>query len=273
MAFQLKDVQDKLKSLGVSPKKSLGQNFLINPQAIEKILGAVDAAKFDSIVEVGPGLGALTEGLIATGKPVTVIELDREFAKIWRERGISVIEEDALRTDWNRLGAGTEQERGSKILVSNLPYQISSSLVIDRSVEPAGVRAMVLMFQKEVAQRMVAKPNTDAYSLVSVIAQNAWNVRKLMEISSKDFYPPPQVASQVLRFDLKGDGVPQAFLNLVKIAFAHRRKLLIRNISGLADSAVLDHVWTGLKLDPKARPEDLSPEQFRALFEAIQAGK
>ncbi|MEQ1876585.1 MAG: 16S rRNA (adenine(1518)-N(6)/adenine(1519)-N(6))-dimethyltransferase RsmA [Bdellovibrionia bacterium] len=268
MAFQLKEVQDRLKELGVSPKKSLGQNFLINPQAITKILDSVSSAKFESIIEVGPGLGALTEGLIATGKPVAVIELDREFAKIWRERGIPVIEDDALRIDWSAVPGPSP-----KILVSNLPYQISSSLVIDRSIEPEGVQTMILMFQKEVAQRMVAKPNTDAYSLVSVMAQSAWTVRKLMEISSKDFYPPPAVASQVLRFDRRGEGVSSAFLNFVKLAFAHRRKLLIRNISGLADSAVLDHVWMGLKLDPKARPEDLSPENFRALFEAIQNGK
>jgi len=268
MAYQLKDVQDQLRALGVSPKKSLGQNFLINPAAIEKIMAQVARAQFDSIVEVGPGLGAITQPLLQTGKPTVLIELDRQFARLWRERGVQVVEEDALRTDWNVLPVS-----GSKILVSNLPYQISSSLVIDRSVEPAGVKTMILMFQKEVAQRMVAKPNTEAYSLVSVLAQSAWNVQKVMEISSKDFYPPPAVASQVLRFDLIDSGVSPRFLNFVKQAFAHRRKLLIRNISGLAESGVLDHLWGDLKLSPKARPEDLSPSQFKKLFEGIQAGK
>ncbi|HEX4922460.1 MAG TPA: 16S rRNA (adenine(1518)-N(6)/adenine(1519)-N(6))-dimethyltransferase RsmA [Bdellovibrionales bacterium] len=267
MAYQLKDVQEKLRELGVSPKKSLGQNFLINPDAIDRIIGVVKRSQCDSIVEVGPGLGALTEPLLELGRPLTVVELDREFARIWRERAVHVIEDDALRIEWASIPGD------NKILVSNLPYQISSSLVIDRSVEPAGVRTMVLMFQKEVAQRMMAKPNTDAYSLVSVIAQNAWRVERVLEISSKDFYPPPQVASQVLRFELLGQGLPQGFLNFVKLAFAHRRKLLIRNISGLADSAVLDHVWHSLKLDPKARPEDLSPKTFWDAYGLIQQGR
>lgn len=264
MTFTLKDVQDQLRALGASPKKSLGQNFLINPQAISKIIESTLRLNFDSIIEVGPGLGALTLPLLEMKKPTVLIELDREFARIWRDKGVEVVEEDALRVDWNTLPV-----TGSKLLISNLPYQISASLVIDRSVEPAGVTSMVLMFQKEVAQRMFAKPNTEAYSLVSVIAQNAWRVQKVMEISSKDFYPPPAVASQVLRFERVGNGVSEAFLKFVKLAFAHRRKLLIKNISGLADSAVLEQLWEGLKLDRNARPEDLSPEKFKALFESL----
>jgi 16S rRNA (adenine1518-N6/adenine1519-N6)-dimethyltransferase len=197
-----------------------------------------------------------------------VIELDRQFAQVWRDRGVTVIEADALKIEWGQIPL-----TGKKILVSNLPYQISSSLVIDRSVQPDGVWTMVLMFQKEVAQRMLARPNTESYSLVSVIAQSAWKIEKVMEISSKDFFPPPQVASQVLRFSSLGKGLPPSYLNFVKLAFAHRRKLLIRNISGLAESAVLEDVWERLKIAPKARPEDLNPAQYQSLFDALQAKK
>src|SRR5207245_2686511 len=127
----------------------------------------------------------------------------------------------------------------------------------------------VFMFLKEVAQRMLSREGTKEYGLLTVVAQNAWRIKKIFEISSKDFYPPPQVASQVVLFERLPKALPRPFLNFVKLAFAHRRKLLIKNISGLADSAVLDHVWEGLKLSKQARPEDLSPAQFFQLFEAI----
>jgi 16S rRNA (adenine1518-N6/adenine1519-N6)-dimethyltransferase len=268
MAFTLKDVQDQLRSLGIAPKKSLGQNFLINSQSIDRILDRVQRLKFSSMLEVGPGLGALTNPLSQLGKPLILIELDREFSNLWREKGFRVVEGDALRVDWMSLGL-----EAPALLISNLPYQISSSLVIDRSVEPFGVEHMILMFQKEVAQRLLAKEKTPQYGLLTVIAQSAWRVEKLFEISSKDFFPPPAVASQVVLFERLNRPVSRKFLNMVKMAFAHRRKLLIKNISGLADSKVLDDVWGELKLNRQARAEDLSPAQFQRLFDAINDKK
>jgi 16S rRNA (adenine1518-N6/adenine1519-N6)-dimethyltransferase len=268
MAFTLREVQEQLQALGVSPKKSLGQNFLINPQAIDRIVSVVKALNADGIIEVGPGLGALTNPLTELKKPFILIELDREFAKLWRERGLDVIEADALQIDWNQFAS-----RGSWCLVSNLPYQISSSLVIDRSIEPCGVESMVLMFQKEVGQRLTAKHGTEQYGLLTVLAQNAWKVEKAFEISSKDFFPPPQVASQVVRFEWLKKPLTKGFLAFVKVAFAHRRKFLIKNVSGLADLGVLEHVWDAQNVSRKARPEDLSPRQFLELFEGISARK
>jgi 16S rRNA (adenine1518-N6/adenine1519-N6)-dimethyltransferase len=266
MAFTLREVQEQLQALGVSPKKSLGQNFLINPHAIDRIIQAVERTNANGIIEVGPGLGALTAPLAELKKPIVLMELDREFSKLWREKGFEVIEDDALQTDWSRF-----TQTGPWTLVSNLPYQISSSLVIDRSIEPCGIEHMILMFQKEVAQRLVAKHGTENYGLLSVIAQNAWNVQKEFEISSKDFYPPPLVASQVVRFESLKSNLKRQFLTFVKAAFAHRRKFLIKNVSGLADFGVLEDVWDAQKLSRKARPEDLSPRRFRELFEGISA--
>lgn len=139
-------ILQRLRELGAEPKRSLGQNFLVAEHVIEKILNAVKLTPSSALIEVGPGLGALTEGLAELGRPMKVVELDSRFAAVWRSRGLEVIEEDALALEWKTLNLASDT-----LLVSNLPYQISSSLVIERSIDPAGVAKMILMFQKEVA--------------------------------------------------------------------------------------------------------------------------
>jgi 16S rRNA (adenine1518-N6/adenine1519-N6)-dimethyltransferase len=222
------EIIEKLKAMGAEPKRSLGQNFLVSSHVIDKIVTAVQAGDPVALVEVGPGLGALTEGLSQLNKPLLLLELDRRFAGHWRSRGFKVIEGDALALDWGTLGLvpGTT-------LVSNLPYQISSSLVIERSIAPYGVSRMILMFQKEVAQRLMARARTKDYGLLSVIAQTFWDIRLLLEAGPSDFYPPPNVASRVLVFsEARPEGMkdPGEFLRFCKAAFAQRRKLMVKNL-------------------------------------------
>src|SRR4051812_47035827 len=132
-------LQQRLQELGHSAKKSLGQNFLVSDNVISKILQRTDSTKAQRLIEIGPGLGALTDGLLQSEKPITLIEMDRRLAEYWRQRGAHVIEADALQIDWLEL-------IGPHVtLVSNLPYQISSSLVIDRSMEINGLGNMILM--------------------------------------------------------------------------------------------------------------------------------
>ena len=267
------EILAKLQTMGIAPKRSLGQNFLVADHVIEKILFAAKQFAKSAIIEVGPGLGALTEGLIALEKPFSVIELDREFSNYWRERGVKITEGDALQVDWHKLELPPET-----LLVSNLPYQISSSIVIDRSVDPAGVGSMVLMFQKEVAQRLVAKAKTKDYGLLTVIAQTFWDVRFLTEEGPGCFYPPPNVASRVLMFkrqepkELKN---PESFLKFAKAAFAQRRKLLTKNLlEGWCngDKEKLPQIEAGLKeigAAPMARAEELDPTQFLRLYSLL----
>lgn len=225
-AYDRDIIINKLQELGISPKRSLGQNFLVGHSVIEKIIDCVKSFSPENIVEVGPGLGALTEPLMQMSAPLKVIELDRTFAKMWRERGLDVREGDALRMDWGAF------QVNNATLVSNLPYQISSSLVVERSINPCGINNMVLMFQKEVAQRIVASPKTKEYGLLTVIAQACWEIRLVLEAGPNEFYPPPNVASRVLSFqrrpEIRGDF--SKFLNLVKTGFAQRRKLLLSNL-------------------------------------------
>lgn len=255
-----KQLLEELKS---QPKKSLGQNFLVNPEVIRKILTKVKDLKPNKIVEIGPGLGAITEPLLELNIPIVLIELDTKFASYWREKGIKTIEADALSVNWIDLHEGN-----TYLLVSNLPYQISSSIVIDRSVCDDLSDKMILMFQKEVAQRITAAKSTKDYGLLSVIAQIFWKIHKVCDADPKSFYPSPNVVSRVLCFERKNlfSGNKKEFLRFVKAAFAQRRKLLIKNISAIFSEDKILKVFKGLSIKEKARAEELSPEELLNLF-------
>jgi len=264
-------IRSQLAEMGAEPKRSLGQNFLVAEHVIEKTVRAAAGCASQSILEIGPGLGALTRGLQELGRPLAVIELDRVFARYWREQGLNVHEGDALKIDWSKLSL-----QKPILLVSNLPYQISSSLVIERSIDPCGVESMVLMFQKEVAQRLMAKSGGKEFGLLSVIAQTFWQLRFLLEAGPGDFYPVPQVASRVIVFRAQNPTHEihdrEKFLRFCKLAFAHRRKLLIRNLepwfsdrSAEARKLLLSSFQT-LGLSEQARAEELEPTQFQRLY-------
>jgi 16S rRNA (adenine1518-N6/adenine1519-N6)-dimethyltransferase len=244
----------------IKPKRSLGQNFLVNKAVIDKIISAVAELDPKNIIEVGPGLGALTSHLINMNKNLTLIELDRDLVTKWKDEKQNVIEGDALQIDWQAFSSDE-----NTVLVSNLPYQISSSIVIERSVEPYEIKAMVLMFQKEVAQRLMAKKSTPEYGMLTVVAQVFWKIEKVCDADPKSFNPPPNVASRVLKFVRKeGSAIDRKkFLSFVKMAFAQRRKLLAKNLNLESEKLV------ELGFKKTVRAEELSPEEFVSLFQAI----
>ena len=181
---------ERMREMSVSPKRSLGQNFLVNQNTIEKIINRASSLMPAKVIEVGPGLGALTERMIQNSSELLLIELDNEFSKYWKSRGLEVIEKDALKVDWESLKLPPKT-----LFLSNLPYQISARIVIERSIGPANVSHMVLMFQKEVAQRITATPKSKEYGFLSVVAQMAWGVSKVSEAGPGDFFPKPRVAN------------------------------------------------------------------------------
>lgn len=268
--FSMATVLAKLQELGIRPNKKLGQNFLVNVDVCQKIVKAALESEPSKVIEVGPGLGALTEFLIEQSAPLTLIELDRTFVEYWQGRDASVLHIDALKLDWGSL-----DNPPNTCLVSNLPYQISSSLVIDRSIEPYNVSRMVLMFQKEVGQRMLAKHRTPDYGLLTVIAQAFWKIEHLMDVGPKDFYPPPQIASRVLTFQrLEADiENPQKFLALVKVAFSQRRKFMAKNLSQIYPKEQVIAALGKLGIKETVRAEELSVEQFIQLYNEVKAVK
>ena len=265
--FSMQYVLEKLKELGIRPNKKLGQNFLVNLEVCKKIVNASIDHKPSKVIEVGPGLGALTELLIETGIPLTLIELDRTFVEYWNGKNVNAIHQDALRLDW-----GTLENPENTCLVSNLPYQISSSIVIERSIAPYNINHMVLMFQKEVGQRLVAKNRTPDYGLLTVIAQTFWNVELLMDVGPKDFYPPPQIASRVLVFKRKDVDIPdpKKYLTLVKKAFEQRRKFMVSNLSQIYQKPAVIEALGKLGIKDTVRAEELTVEQFVDLYKLLK---
>ena len=262
------DLKRRLQEMGISPKKAFGQNFLVSKTVIDRIVGAVQSRTFSDLIEIGPGLGALTEKLIEAGMKPRLIELDRDFVAHWRGRGLDTIDQDALKLDWPSL-----KLRDNSLLVSNLPYNISTHLVVDRCSGPSQLQHMILMFQKEVAQRLTAQPRTKDYGLLSVMVQVHFSIAKVIDAAPRDFYPAPKIASRVLAFTRRPDpGVGSKFLPLLKAGFAFRRKFLLKNLKGVVDKATMEllpDLWAELKLKPQARAEELTPEQWVELHKKL----
>lgn len=260
-----------MQEFHIEPKKSLGQNFLISDHVIDKIVKRAQEFNPSVLVEVGPGLGSLTYELmkLKNVQLFQLIELDFKIAQYWKSKNQNVIEADALQWDWEFF-LKSNSSQGTKILVSNLPYQISSSLVIDRCLDQTRLDAMILMFQKEVAQRMKAAVQSENYGMLSVMSQTFWNLETLLEASSGDFHPPPKVASRVLVFTKKNSIIqnPKDYLKFLKACFLHPRKMMISNlIEGLSfERAELTKKFEELGLSLKIRAQEVLLQQYIELY-------
>jgi 16S rRNA (adenine1518-N6/adenine1519-N6)-dimethyltransferase len=256
-------LKKRMAELNHSANKALGQNFLVSDHVIYKIIEATEiclsSLEKKSLIEIGPGLGAITDLLTQLKCQYQAIELDQSLFNYWRNNGIKVYHGDALQIDWSGFD--------STILVSNLPYQISSSLVIEKSLEPFELKYMILMFQKEVAQRIRALPQTEHYGMLSVIAQEFWKIETVCDAGPRDFSPPPKIASRVLQFNrIKSDIVDsKKYLTFVKQCFHQRRRILRSNLPSKYSTAVTQWLIEN-KLSEKARAEELSPLQFKKLY-------
>ncbi len=254
-----------LREFGIKPKKSLGQNFLVSDRIISKILHQVQLLGPGSLIEIGPGLGGLTEGLCKMPAALLLLELDAMLSRYWRDRGFTVDEGDALHWDWSK----TEDWTRPRVLVSNLPYQISSTLVIDRTLDQS-LDFMVLMFQKEVAQRIKASLKTKEYGMLSVFSQIFWKIEWLLDVGHGEFLPPPKVDSRVLLFQAQEISIKnrEHFLRFLKASFLQPRKLMISNMIqglGLFRETLLS-AFESLQFKPSIRPQEVSPTQFAALY-------
>lgn len=253
----------------IEAKKALGQNFLVSDYAVTKMISCLKEMSFEHIVEIGPGPGALTDVLRTLDPKLTVLELDNFFHEYWFGQGLDAIHTDALRWDWKSEIKSPEKT----ILISNLPYQISSAIVIDRSLDEVPLSAMILMFQKEVAQKIRMKSKTSEFGLLSVIAQVFWDIETVCDLSPKDFLPAPKVASRVLSFKAKAHQIQdkRSFLVFCKAGFAQKRKLLKKNLLTLnqMDPQKIIASFQKLNLNETSRAEELSPIQWVALYKDL----
>lgn len=260
---------ENMQLLNIEPKKSLGQNFLISDHAISKIIESVKLKQPRFLIEIGPGLGALTFFLKDLECRKVLVEMDTVFAQFWQKAGMEVVEADALRIDWQQF----DSQPGPRVLVSNLPYQISSTLVIDRSLDEKPLDRMTLMFQKEVAQRIRARQQDELYGMLSVVSQSFWKIETLLEASSQDFFPPPKVASRVLTFDSIASpvGNKRKYFQFIKACFIHPRKFMVSNLeeAGGVSKLQASHALNSLGFSEKVRAGELKVNDFLRLYQEL----
>jgi 16S rRNA (adenine1518-N6/adenine1519-N6)-dimethyltransferase len=259
-------------------KRSLGQNFLIDPNLQRKIVSALGAEAGDEVVEIGPGRGALTRQLAGTVSRLVLVELDRDLAARWSEEyadrpDVVVVQGDVLKVDfWEKLS-----EPSRALVVGNIPYNITSPILF-RLLERPRPRSIVLMVQDEVAERLVAPPGTKVYGALSVGVRSVASVERLFGVGRGAFRPVPGVDSAVIRIEPRH---PEALdeegelrlRGLVRAAFQWRRKQMrkiLRDHPDLAlGAAPLDDIAAQARISLDDRPERLSPEDFVRLSVAL----
>jgi 16S rRNA (adenine1518-N6/adenine1519-N6)-dimethyltransferase len=248
----------------------LGQNFVVEPNTVRRIAELAGVGLGDRVVEVGPGLGALTLALLETGAEVTAVEIDDVLVDVLEEvagdhGSLRIVHADAMGVDWESLlGAGPWT------LVSNLPYNVSVPLVCDLLDDVPAIVRLVVMVQLEVADRLVASPGDDAYGLPSVKVAYHAEARKVGRVPPSVFLPRPRVDSALVDVVRRPEPLvaadPEVLFRLVRAGFAHRRKMLRGALRGIVDEAGL--VAAGV--DPTLRAEDLDLAQWAAIAAGVE---
>ena len=255
-----------LEKLGASPRKSLGQNFLHDNNLARWIVERLELEAGDHVLEIGPGLGALTEWLPLDRVSATLLEKDRLFASFLRERfrepAVEVKLGDALQYDKRALFC-----KGQVKLVGNLPYYVSTALLFHFSAEPCPISRMVMTVQKEVGDRLTASPRSGEYGALSVLVQRRWQIKRLRVLPPSVFLPRPEVDSIVVELRKKEPvDIPEIserwFEKVVKAGFSERRKKLTNTLSKLLPSGVVQEALAAGGLSGLSRAEELSPEAW-----------
>ncbi|MEY2966037.1 MAG: ribosomal small subunit methyltransferase [Actinomycetota bacterium] len=258
-----------LDDAGLRAKRALGQNFVVDPNTVRRIARLAAVGPGDRVVEIGAGLGSLTLALAETGANVTAVEIDDDLVPLLRTNladapGVVVVHADAMTFDWNAfLGDATWT------LVANLPYNVATPLVADLLDDARGISRMLVMVQREVAERMVARPSTAAYGAVSV--KIAWwaEARIVGHVPASVFLPRPNVESSLVEIVRRptpaGTADPTVVFRLVRQGFAKRRKMLRGSLAGAVDA---EH-FAAAGIDPEARAENLSVDDWSRLAEVV----
>jgi 16S rRNA (adenine1518-N6/adenine1519-N6)-dimethyltransferase len=264
--------REALERLGIRPTRRLGQCFLVAPAIAQRIVDLAEV-RGKNVVEIGPGLGALSDALAAVAADLVLVEIDRRLSDRLRERygaagNVRVVNADALEVDFAALLHG----RGGGIAVGNLPYSVGSQILLRLLAARSSFARLVLMLQREVAERVVAAPGTRAYGTLSVWTALQGEARIAMRVSSGAFMPRPKVDSAIVTIALHSEphiaiADRSRFHDVVRGAFGQRRKTLRGALAHLASASQIEAAG----IDPRRRGETLSLEEFAAIANLLAA--
>lgn len=258
-------VHELLETHGLAARRKRGQNFVADPNTVRKIAGVASLGPGDLAIEVGPGLGSLTLALVETGATVRAIEIDEGLADVARTivgDTATIISGDACTVDWNDLIGSHE---GRVVLVSNLPYNVGTTIILDVLLQVPQISELVVMVQAEVADRLVAIPGRREYGIPSVFVASCASASIVAKVPPSVFVPKPKVESSVVH--IIRDDPPQvanvdgSFSDLVRTGFAQRRKMIRKSLGDMVSIEQIERA----NVAPTARPEELSISDWISL--------
>jgi 16S rRNA (adenine1518-N6/adenine1519-N6)-dimethyltransferase len=265
-------VVELLDRHGLAPSRALGQNFVVDPNTVRRIVRVAEVHPGDPVVEIGPGVGSLTTALAEAGAEVVAVELDRHLiaplTEVVGPLGVRVVRGDALEVDWSEVLAGHPRWA----LVANLPYNVATTVVLHLLDEVPAVDPMVVMVQREVGERLAAPPGTRTYGIPSVKLSLWATAEVVARVPATVFLPPPKVESVLVRIRRRPvpavDSDREVLFSLVRQAFGQRRKMLRRSLADRVSPAQFARAG----IAPESRPEELGIEAWGALTDAVVAG-
>jgi len=251
---------------GIKPTKKLGQNFIFDKNILNKIVSLLDPTSTDLVIEIGPGLGGLTEAMLNSGfKKILLIEKDKQFSNILKDikskfpKNLELQFEDALNFDFSSL------DFKNISVISNLPYNVATKILTKLLFEQYNTKKfdnLILMFQREVAERIVAKHSTNNYGRLSIISQYLYECSISFNLNPSIFYPKPKVESSIVTFNSKK--TPQnlkisTLEEITRLSFNQRRKMIKSNLKSIIDEKTLEEVY---EINPNSRPENISAQDY-----------
>lgn len=284
MSKVYEDTKFLMKKYGITANKKLGQNFLIDENVIDTIANASEISQDDIVIEIGPGLGTLTDKLLQKAGKVIAIELDERMISILKDRffmydNFEIINEDVLKVDLNKLIQENKEQLGLKRakIVANLPYYITTPIIMKLLEEKLDIESITVMIQKEVADRLTAIPGEKNSGAITYTVYYYATSEEVLTVPNNSFIPEPEVESEVIKLNLRKEPVikvtdEKKFFALIKAAFMQRRKTLLNAIgnSGLnTTKEQMEQILKELDIDLKIRGEALTIDQFAKISEKL----
>lgn len=279
----LEETKFIMNKYNIKADKKLGQNFLIKDEAVNEIIESSKITKSDLVIEIGPGLGTLTKELLERAGKVICIELDVRMVKILKERfalykNFEIINEDVLKVDLKSI---IQKEKNETIkdakIVANLPYYITTPIIMKLLEEKLDLKTITVMVQKEVADRLTALPGTKKSGAITYSVYYYAEAKEILEVKPENFIPAPEVTSEVIQFKIRKEPPVQVkdekkLFQIIKCAFTQRRKTLLNslvNTNILKDKEQGIEILKKLNIKENTRPEELSLENFAKITDTI----